>query len=143
MRVFGTCLQISAILKDVRDTKFSLEFEENEARKVLLSLLEKEFYDSASMKKAELEAIQIAAMMLDIKSPLSLLVEKASLKKQLEKVNNTNQKEKELLEYLLHLLFKYEKFTFQLQNGSKSMKHECHDQLFEHEDEGNVCESRQ
>lgn len=106
---FGIGLQICAILEDLRGTKFSLEIED-EIRKVLLSLLEKEFPDSTSKENAELEAIKIAALMLDIKSSISLLEEKENLKKQIEKVKKTNQKEKELLEYLLYLLIKYENF---------------------------------
>ena len=86
----GIVLQISAILHDLRDTEFSLEFAEDEARKVLLSLLEKNFPDSASVQKEELEAIQIATSRLEIKSPFSLLVEKATLKKQLEEVSEKN-----------------------------------------------------
>ncbi|XP_058722262.1 U-box domain-containing protein 6-like [Vicia villosa] len=101
--------EICAILEDLRGTKFSLEIED-ETRKVLLSLLEKEFPDSTSKEKAELEAIQVAALKLDIKSSISLLEEKENLKKQIEKVKKTNQKEKELLEYLLYLLIKYENF---------------------------------
>ncbi|CAL5205894.1 unnamed protein product [Lathyrus oleraceus] len=100
---------ICAILEDLRDTKFSLEYEDG-TRKVLHSLLEKEFPDSTSRENSELEAIQIVALMLDMKSSISLLEERKNLKKQIEKVKNTNQKEKELLEYLLYLLIKYEKF---------------------------------
>lgn len=111
-------IQICSILKDLRDAEFSLEFEEDEARQVLLSLLEKEFPDSASMENAEVEAIKIVALRLDMKSSSSILVEKSSLKRQLEKVNKTNQKEKELLAYLLYLLIKYGKFIFKFQNES-------------------------
>ncbi|KEH40158.1 hypothetical protein MtrunA17_Chr1g0155261 [Medicago truncatula] len=110
--------EICSILKDLRDAEFSLEFEEDEARQVLLSLLEKEFPDSASMENAEVEAIKIVALRLDMKSSSSILVEKSSLKRQLEKVNKTNQKEKELLAYLLYLLIKYGKFIFKFQNES-------------------------
>ncbi|XP_045791766.1 U-box domain-containing protein 6-like [Trifolium pratense] len=110
--------EICTILHDLNHTKFSLEFEEDETRKILLSLLEKEFSDSVSMENAEVEAIQNVALRLDIKSSFSLLVEKTSLKKQLEKVNKTNQKDKELLQYLLYLLIKYGKFIFQFQNGN-------------------------
>ncbi|CAK8569640.1 unnamed protein product [Lathyrus sativus] len=101
--------QICTILEDLRVTKFSLEFED-ETRKVLLSLLEKEFPDSTSRENSELEAIQIVALMLDMKSSITLLEEREILKKQIERVKNTDQKEKELLEYLLYLLIKYEKF---------------------------------
>ncbi|KAG4379439.1 hypothetical protein AAZX31_17G237900 [Glycine max] len=125
--------EISAILHDLRDTEFSLEFAEDEARKVLLSLLEKNFPDAASIQKEELEAIQIATSRLEIKSPFSLLVEKATLKKQLEEVSEKNLKEKELLQYLLYLLVKHGKSICQFQNGSHSPKHECHDQSFENE----------
>jgi len=113
-------MQICSILKDLRDTNFSLEFEEDEARKVLLSLLEKEFPDSASLENAEIEAIKIVALRLDMKSSSSILVDKTSLKRQLEKVNKTNQKEKELLGYLLYLLIKYGKFIFHFQNGTNA-----------------------
>lgn len=129
----GIVLQISAILHDLRDTEFSLEFAEDEARKVLLSLLEKNFPDAASIQKEELEAIQIATSRLEIKSPFSLLVEKATLKKQLEEVSEENLKQKELLQYLLYLLVKHGKSICQFQNGSHSPKHECHDQSFENE----------
>uniref|UniRef100_A0A0R0GJK6 U-box domain-containing protein n=1 Tax=Glycine max TaxID=3847 RepID=A0A0R0GJK6_SOYBN len=125
--------KISAILHDLRGTEFSLEFAEDEARKVLLSLLEKNFPDSASVQKEELEAIQIATSRLEIKSPFSLLVEKATLKKQLEEVSEENLKQKELLQYLLYLLVKHGKSNCQFQNGSHSPKHECHDQSLEHE----------
>lgn len=107
----GTFLQISAILQDLKDTEFFEEFAEDEARKAILSLLEKNLSDSASIENAELEAIKIATSKLDIKSSFSLLVEKATLKRQLEKINDTNQKEKELLGYLLYLLIKYGKLS--------------------------------
>lgn len=111
--------EICSILKDLRDAEFSSEFED-EARKILLSLLEKEFPDSVSMENAELEAVKIVALRLDMKSSSSILVEKESLKRQLEKVNKTNQKEKELLGYLLYLLIKYGKFIFKFQNGTNA-----------------------
>ncbi|XP_061353355.1 U-box domain-containing protein 5-like [Gastrolobium bilobum] len=116
--------KISSILHDLRDTKFSMEFAEDEARKVVLALLDKNLPPSASMENAELEAIQIATLRLEINSPFSLLVEKATLKRQLDHIKGTHQKEKELLEYLLYLLIKYEKFIWQFQNESLSLKHE-------------------
>lgn len=141
----GIGLQISAILHDLKDTEFSLESAEDDARKVVLALLEKNLPDSASRKNAEFEAIQIATSRLEIKSRFSLLLEKATLKKQLDKVNDTNQKEKELLEYLLYLLIKYGKFICQFQNGSHSLlQHGSHHQSIKHDllvDEG-ICKNR-
>lgn len=137
--------KISAILHDLRDAEFSLESAEYDARKVVLALLEKNLPDSASMENAELEAIQIATSRLEIKSRFSLSLEKVTIKKQLDKVNDTNQKEKELLEYLLYLLIKYGKFICQFQNGSHSLlQHECHHQSIKHDllvDEG-ICENQ-
>lgn len=140
--IFGQ--QISAILHDLRGAKFSLEFAEEEARKVLLSLFEKNFPDKASMEKEELEAIQIATCRLEIKSVFSLLVEKATIKNQLDEVHETNPKEKELLEYLMYLLIKYGKSICEFQDGDHSPTHECHEQSFEHDlvvDEA-ICENQ-
>ncbi|KAK7280666.1 hypothetical protein RJT34_25733 [Clitoria ternatea] len=113
--------KISSILQDLRDTEFLVEFAEDEARKVVRSLLEKDFSGSDSMKKEELEAIQMATSRLEIKSPFSLFVEKATLKRQIDKVNDINQKEKELLEYLLYLLIKYGKSICQFHDGNQSL----------------------
>ncbi|RDY04897.1 U-box domain-containing protein 5, partial [Mucuna pruriens] len=136
--------KITAILHDLRDAEFSMDFAEDEAGKVVLSFLERNYPDSASMEKEELEAIQIATSRLEIKSQFSLLLEKATLKRQLEEVNETNLKEKELLEYLLYLLIKYGRSICKFQKESLSLKHECHDQSFEQElvvDE-TICESQ-
>ncbi|KAK7291195.1 hypothetical protein RIF29_06144 [Crotalaria pallida] len=120
--------KISAILHDLRDLKFSLESAEGDARKVVLSLFEKDLSDSASIENAELVAIQTATSRLGIVSQFALLVEKATLKRQLDKANYTNQKEKGLLEYLLYLLIKHGKIICQFQNGSHSLQHEYHHQ---------------
>ncbi|QCD98865.1 U-box domain-containing protein 6-like [Vigna unguiculata] len=132
--------KISAILHDLRSAKFCLEFAE-EARKVLLSLFEKNFPDEDSMEKEELEAIQIATSRLEIKSAFSVLVEKASIKNQLDEVNETNPKEKELLEYLLYLLIKYRKSICEFEDGDHSPKHDFHDQSFEVVEEA-LCENQ-
>ncbi|XP_027333380.1 U-box domain-containing protein 5-like [Abrus precatorius] len=136
--------KISAILHDLRHMEFSLEFEEDDAWKVLRSLLEKDFPDSASMEKEELEAIQVATSRLKMKSLFSLLVEKATLKRQLDEVNYTNQKEKELLQYLLYLLIKNWRSICQVQNRRHALKNECHDQSFEHKlvVDGAICENQ-
>jgi len=56
------------------------------------------------VEKIELEAIQRATSTLEIKSAFSLLVEKATIKNQLDEVNETIPKE-ELLEYLMYLFY--------------------------------------
>ncbi|XP_020961043.1 uncharacterized protein LOC107648587 [Arachis ipaensis] len=121
--------EISGILHDLKNTEFSLEIAEVEARKAILALYEKDLNDSASsMENAELEAIQIATSRLKINSTFSFIVEKASLRKQLDQVNNdTNQKEKQLLQYLLYLLMRYGKFIHQI--GSNSLDHEHNHEL--------------
>ncbi|MED6119106.1 hypothetical protein PIB30_008618 [Stylosanthes scabra] len=119
---------ISAIIHELKDTEFSLENAEFEARKAILALYEKDINDdsstsNSSMENAKLEAIQIATSRLEINSPLSLMVEKSSLRKQLDQVKNeTNQKEKELLQYLLYLLIRYGKFIHQI--GTNSLDHD-------------------
>lgn len=118
-------LQISEVLLDLRAAEFSLEFEEDEARKAILELLDKDLPGSESLNSTELDAIEIATTRLKITSALTLLEEKSALNCQLRKVMRTNQREEELLKYLLYLLIKYRKFICRFQPGSHSMKHEC------------------
>ncbi|KAI4336872.1 hypothetical protein L6164_015350 [Bauhinia variegata] len=118
--------KISEILDDLRAEEFSVDILEDKAGKAIRELLEKDFSDSDSIKSAELVAVQIATRRLNITSSLALLDEKTALKRQLDKVNETNQREKERLKYLLYLLVKYGKFIRQLQTGSShEQRHEC------------------
>ncbi|KAI4316825.1 hypothetical protein L6164_024765 [Bauhinia variegata] len=119
--------KISEIVRDLRAEEFSVDIEEDEAGKAIRELLEKDFPDSDSIKKAELVAVQMATLRLKITSPAALLEEKTALKQQLDKVNDTNQREKECLKYLLYLLVKYGKFIRQLQTcSSHKQRRQCH-----------------
>ncbi|KAI9118288.1 hypothetical protein K1719_010620 [Acacia pycnantha] len=107
--------EISGIIQELRAAEFSLEFAEDEARKALLELLEKDLPGSESINEVELDAVQISTLRLKITSPLALLEEKAALKLQIEKSNNTDQREMELVKYLLYLVTKYRKYICQFE----------------------------
>lgn len=115
--ILGIGSQISGVLNELRAAEFSLEFGEDEARKAMLELLEKDLPGSESMNNEELNAVLIATSRLKVMSPLTLLEEKAALNSQLEKANDRDQsvKEKELVKYLLYLLIKYRKFICRFQ----------------------------
>ncbi|KAF7817580.1 U-box domain-containing protein 5-like isoform X2 [Senna tora] len=89
--------EISGILHDLGGAEFGLDFAEEEARKAILELLEKNLPGSESMNNAELDAIEIATMRLRITCPLAVVEEKAALKK----VIGTDKREKELVKYLI------------------------------------------
>ncbi|OVA07044.1 Armadillo [Macleaya cordata] len=114
--------QISGIVDDLRDAKFSMESSDEKAGKVVLSLLRQA---SDSTEAAELEAFQIAALSLRITSQKALLIEKRSIKKLLDKVRSTDQTKERILNYLLYLLMKYGKLIRVEQTGNASAQ--CED----------------
>ncbi|KAF6136306.1 hypothetical protein GIB67_042791 [Kingdonia uniflora] len=106
--------QISAIVDDLRKSKFIMDSSEEEAGSVLLALLRQ---SSDSMEEKENEVFQVAVSRLDITSPKAFLIEKRSIKKLLDKVRDTDQRKERILKYFLHLLRKYEKSIEQTHNS--------------------------
>lgn len=100
-------LQVSDIIHDIRNAKFPLEPSEDEAGKVLLALLQRGISASSFINQLELEALQLAALRLNITSPLALLIEKRSIKRLLQKICDTDTTRKKVLKCLLYLLRKY------------------------------------
>ncbi|XP_054818661.1 U-box domain-containing protein 5-like [Prosopis cineraria] len=126
-------VEISGIINDLRAAEFSLESAEDEARKSLLELLNKDLPGSESLNNVELDAVQMATLRLKMTTPLALLEEKAALKSQMGKVNGADQREIELVKYFLYLLIKYRKYLCQFQTRDQSEKHARHHQSMEHE----------
>ncbi|KAL6007187.1 hypothetical protein ACLOJK_032683 [Asimina triloba] len=114
--------EISDVINDLRDSKFEVDSSEKEAGRILISLLEQDKPATDSTGISEFEAFQIAALLLKIKSRRSILIERRSIKKLLNKVNDTESRNKKqlgkvsdrenrkknVLKNLLHLLRKYE-----------------------------------
>ncbi|KAL5778020.1 hypothetical protein ACOSP7_010946 [Xanthoceras sorbifolium] len=122
--------KISGIIHDLRNAKFPLEPSEDEAGKVILALLRHDISASDSINQLELEALQLAALRLNITSPLALLTEKRSIKRLLNKVGDTHPTELKVLKYLLYLLRKYGEQVWRPKNESILTQHEEHDYQF-------------
>lgn len=127
-------LQISGIIHDLRSCTFLLDSAEDEAGKVVLSLLRKDITASATANDEELESLQLAASKLNIVSPLALLIERRSIKSQLNKLNDTDTRKKKILKYLQYLLRKYNKPISQRQKDGTLTQHEgTHSRLIDPE----------
>ncbi|XP_023737056.1 U-box domain-containing protein 5 [Lactuca sativa] len=100
--------QMSQIVDYIKSVKFTLDSSEDEAGKVLLSLLHRDIAASKSDNLEEIKAFKFAAFRLQITSPLALMIEKRSIRKLLTKSDSDPAKRK-ILNYLLYLARKYGK----------------------------------
>ncbi|XAR61750.1 Ubiquitin--protein ligase [Bertholletia excelsa] len=116
--------QISRILDGLNVATFVMESSEEEAGKVLLALIHQNIPASESVDMTELRALQLAALLLHITSPVAVVVEKRSLKKLLDKITDTDQNKANILKYLLYLLRKYGKSIRRQQMDSSETQHE-------------------
>ncbi|PSS31332.1 U-box domain-containing protein [Actinidia chinensis var. chinensis] len=99
--------KISRVLDDLRVATFTLESSEDEAGNVLLLLLRQDITASDSVNMSELKPLQMAALWLNITTPMAVLIERRSIKKLLEKVRGTDPNKEKILKYLLYLVRKY------------------------------------
>ncbi|KAL3844823.1 hypothetical protein ACJIZ3_002226 [Penstemon smallii] len=101
--------KISGIIVDLRCVSFCLDPLEEEAGRILRELLHR--YDSTinSEEETVLSAIQVASSRLGITSQKSLLIEKRSIRKLLDKFGDGQQNKRKILLYFLNLLNKYGK----------------------------------
>ncbi|KAL5754628.1 hypothetical protein ACOSP7_022848 [Xanthoceras sorbifolium] len=111
-------VEISRITADLRAATFVLDASEEEVTKVLLELLKQDASASDSLERMQVKALQLAASRLDITTPKAILIEKRSIKRLLDKVCETDQSKKKILEYFLYLLKKREKLIIGEQAGN-------------------------
>lgn len=116
-------LQIFGIIEDLRCAEFQLESSEEEAGKVMQALIRQDVPTSGSVNNTELEALQLAALRLHITSPFAVLIEKRSIKRLLDKIQDTYPTKKKILKYLLYLLSKYGELLGQNQSESNLSQH--------------------
>lgn len=116
-------LQISRIVEDLRAVKFSLDPFEEEAGKVMQTLMRQESAQSDLKEDSKIGALQIAASRLHFTSQRDQLLERRCLKKQLEKGNNSEGKSQMLI-YLSNMLKKYGKFIVEEQTEIVDDQHE-------------------
>lgn len=115
--------QISRIVEDLRAVTFSLDSSEEEAGKVMQTLMRQESAQSDLIENSKIEALQIAASRLHITSQRDQLIEKRSIRKQLEKSSN-NERKNQMLIYLLNLLKKYGNIIVEVQMENADDHHE-------------------
>lgn len=116
--------EISQLVADLRAGVFSLDPSEEEARKALSELLHQCTSTTHSGEEHVFEAIQIAMRSLRITSPKDLLIEKRSIKKQLEKVGEGNPPKRKILLFFLNLLNKNGKSIVAEHTENGSLRHE-------------------
>ncbi|KAK6278087.1 hypothetical protein POUND7_018410 [Theobroma cacao] len=108
--------KISRIIDELRSASFPVEPSEYEAGAVILALLQQDTSASGSKLQSEIEALQLAALRLNILSPFARLIEERSIKILLGKVHDRETMKWKILNYLLYLLKKHGKLIWQLQS---------------------------
>ncbi|XP_022775321.1 U-box domain-containing protein 5-like isoform X2 [Durio zibethinus] len=117
-------VQISQIVDDLQAAKFVPDKFEEEAGKVVIKLLHQGAAASDSMEHAEKRALQTAASRLHITSSTAILIEKRSISKLLEQVNDTEQQKKKILRCLLSLLRNYASLIIREQTDNTTDQNE-------------------
>lgn len=100
-------VEISHIMDDLRRATFTLDSSEEEAGNIVRGLLQQTDSASDSTEGSQLKALQVVASTLRITSPKAIVIEKRSIKKQLDKVVDSEGSKQKILKYLLYLLKKY------------------------------------
>uniref|UniRef100_A0A7C9F4W0 U-box domain-containing protein n=1 Tax=Opuntia streptacantha TaxID=393608 RepID=A0A7C9F4W0_OPUST len=117
-------LQINEILYDLHVTKFGLDVHENEAGKALRALLEQDVSVISSVGNSDAEVLQFAALTLQLTTWKDLLIERRSIRKQLNEEMEEKSTKAKTLKYLLYLLKKNEKLLLQGQPRNPSNLHD-------------------
>lgn len=106
--------EISEILNNIRDALFFLDSHEDEAGKALQALLQQDA-SLINYGDTEIEVLQFAAVRLRLTSQKDLLLERRSIRKLLDEVDEGSSTKRTALRYLLYVLKKYDKQILQEQ----------------------------
>ncbi|XP_030547053.1 U-box domain-containing protein 5-like isoform X1 [Rhodamnia argentea] len=117
-------IEISKLLDNLRSATFILEPSEEDAGKAVHDLIRQGPSESGSTENSEIKALQFASSKLFITSPKSILVERRSIKKLLDKIGESDPKKKKILLYLSSLLKKYGNSIVSGQTKSVCMENE-------------------
>ncbi|KAJ6678639.1 U BOX DOMAIN-CONTAINING [Salix viminalis] len=115
--------EISQLIDDLRAAMFMLESSEEEAGKAMRELIQQSS-KSDSVVNSEIKAIQLAASRLHITSRKAILIERRSIKNQLDKVGGNDPRKRSILNYLLLLLKKHEDLIIEEQGETPKSQHE-------------------
>ncbi|KAG6773922.1 hypothetical protein POTOM_021266 [Populus tomentosa] len=122
--ISGCSLQMSQIIDDLRAAMFMPDSSVEEAGKAMLELLQQGNLGSQYMVNSEIKAIQLAASRLHITSRKAILIEKRSIKKQLDKDGGNKPRKKGILNYLMFLLKKHGSLLIEEQTETPKAQHE-------------------
>lgn len=101
-----------------------LDPSEEEAGKVVKTLLQQYSSATHSIEESAIQSVQMAASRLHITSPKSILIEKRSIKRLLDKVGDSAPAKKKILLFLLNYLKKYEKSIARGNLDNADVEHE-------------------
>ncbi|XP_061972724.1 U-box domain-containing protein 5-like isoform X2 [Populus nigra] len=116
--------EISQIIDDLRAAVFMPDSSVEEAGKAMRELLQQGNLGSQYMVNSEIKAIQLAALRLHITSRRAILIEKRSIKKQLDKDGGNKPGKKGILNYLMFLLKKHGNLLIEEQTETPKAQHE-------------------
>ncbi|CAI9110784.1 OLC1v1010866C1 [Oldenlandia corymbosa var. corymbosa] len=116
--------EISRTIIDLRGVVLRLEPSEQDAGEVLRQLLQIYKSPTNSSDETAFKALQVALSRLQIISQKDLLIEKRSIKKQLDKVAESDPMKKKILLFLHHLLKKYGTLALKEQRENNALHHE-------------------
>ncbi|CAK7339585.1 unnamed protein product [Dovyalis caffra] len=116
--------EISQVIDDLRAAMFMLDSSEEEAGKAMRELLQQDNLGSDLVINSEIKAIQLAAPRLHITSQKAILIEKRSIKKQLDKAGGNDPRKKSILNYLMLLLKKHGHLLIEEQTEIPKAQHE-------------------
>ncbi|XP_061972725.1 U-box domain-containing protein 5-like isoform X3 [Populus nigra] len=122
--ISGCSSQISQIIDDLRAAVFMPDSSVEEAGKAMRELLQQGNLGSQYMVNSEIKAIQLAALRLHITSRRAILIEKRSIKKQLDKDGGNKPGKKGILNYLMFLLKKHGNLLIEEQTETPKAQHE-------------------
>ncbi|XP_074590215.1 U-box domain-containing protein 6-like isoform X2 [Curcuma longa] len=97
--------KIAEVVDYLRLAKFIMDSQEEEAGRALLDLLRQTNFS----EDLEIKTFQLAASRLNMTSPKAILIEKRSLRKLLDSLNESDSKKAKIVNYFLYLLNKYGK----------------------------------
>ncbi|KAL8118039.1 hypothetical protein AgCh_015800 [Apium graveolens] len=134
--------EISRIISDLSGTMLVLDPSEEEAGKVMKNLLQQYSSATYSIEESAIQSVKMAASRLHITSPKSILIEKRSIKRLLDKVGDSAPAKKKILLFLLNYLKKYEKSIARGNLDNAYVEHENSNVFASSHEQYNEMESR-
>lgn len=99
--------EISRVVEDLKGARFVMDLSEKAAGIATRALFQQDASASDKAENSIVNALQVAALSLHITSPRALVMEKRSIRKLLNELNDTEQPKRKIVKSLLYLVNKY------------------------------------